>query len=146
MGKALTPNKHGLVVVTLTKNYGGNVAGDRAGFLPAIAEQLIATGAAKSFAPAEAQHAVEMELAKREAEAGGAGGEHVIVKKEDADSKGNPTPSGDDAQKELENVEVTTRTFSKSQAKKAGVDPKSAKPKATEKPKAPETPKTDDGK
>ncbi len=34
MGKALTPNKHGLVVVTLTKNYGSNVAGDRAGFLP----------------------------------------------------------------------------------------------------------------
>lgn len=121
MAKALTPNKHGLVVVTLTKNYGGNVAGDRAGFLPEIAAQLIATGAAKSFAPAEAQHAIEMELAKREAKAGGAAGEHVVVAKDEADSKGNPTADGNDAQKELEGAEVTTRKFTKAQAKQAGV-------------------------
>lgn len=122
MPKALLPNKHGLVVVTLTKNYGSNVAGDRAGFLPEIAAALVASGAATSFAPAEAQHAIEMELKRREDEAGGADGEHMVVAKEEADSKGNPTPEGKDAQAELEGAEVTTRKFTKAQAKKAGVD------------------------
>ncbi len=121
MPKALLPNKHGLVVVTLTKNYGSNVAGDRAGFLPEVAAALVAQGAATSFAPAEAQHAIENELAKREAEAGGAKGEHVVVAKEEADSKGNPTPDGNDAQDDLEGAEVTTRKFTKAQAKQAGV-------------------------
>lgn len=40
------PNKNGLVAVKLLKNYGTNVAGETAGFLPEIAKELVKKGAA----------------------------------------------------------------------------------------------------
>ncbi len=38
------PNKRGLVVVVLKKNYASNVAGEKAGFLPEIAKDLVRKG------------------------------------------------------------------------------------------------------
>lgn len=38
------PNHRGLVVVTLVKNYSANVAGEKAGFLPEIAKELVKKG------------------------------------------------------------------------------------------------------
>jgi hypothetical protein len=61
MSNPFTPNARGLVVVTMLKHYGSNVAGDKAGFLPEIAKDLVKKGAAtlpgmepaKSEAPAD---------------------------------------------------------------------------------------------
>lgn len=47
MRSRFTPNKNGLVVVTLIKNYGTNVAGEKCGFLPRIAMALVDQGAAQ---------------------------------------------------------------------------------------------------
>lgn len=52
------PNHRGLVVVTLVKNYSANVAGEKAGFLPEIAKELVKKGYAVlpgQDAPAEQQ-------------------------------------------------------------------------------------------
>ena len=40
------PNKNGLVVVKMLKNYAANVAGETAGFLPEIAKALVKDGIA----------------------------------------------------------------------------------------------------
>lgn len=40
------PNANGVVVVTLLKTYGSNVAGEKAGFMPGIAKALVKEGIA----------------------------------------------------------------------------------------------------
>lgn len=44
MSNPFQPNAKGLVVVTLLKSYSANVAGEKAGFLPAIAKELVKKG------------------------------------------------------------------------------------------------------
>lgn len=47
MSKPFTPNARGLVVVKMIKNYDSNVAGETAGFIPAVAKELVRKGLAQ---------------------------------------------------------------------------------------------------
>lgn len=47
MSKLFTPNRNGVVIVVMASTYGSNVAGETAGFLPAIAKELIKKGYAE---------------------------------------------------------------------------------------------------
>ena len=46
MSKAFAPNVRGLVPVKMVKSYGSNVTGETAGFLPAVAKELVRKGIA----------------------------------------------------------------------------------------------------
>lgn len=46
MNDPFKPNSRGLAVIRLTKSYGANVAGETAGFLPAVAKELVKRGMA----------------------------------------------------------------------------------------------------